>query len=388
MKSHYLPADLRLTQAKMPEFTALNMPVHRASTLTYSSARDFLNRFERMIDGFSYGLYGTPTGRALEKQIAEIEGGEHCMLLPSGLAAVTHPLLSLLKQGDHVLLADCVYGPTRDLCTSLLAQYGITHTFFPSDAATIEPWLNDATKLVVLESPGSYTMEIQDISVIATQAHKNGALVLMDNAWGFGQIDCFKHGVDIVATALSKYASGHSDVCMGACTVKDRALFEKLKMSFIGLGTGVSADDAYLVLRGLQTMTVRLAEHAKRGYAVAKWLDEQPSVSQVFFPALETDAQHDRFKRYFDGGNGLISLTLHETDISRIERFIDSLEHFRIGASWGGTHSLIALTNISNSRTSAKWKGASWILRLHVGLEPIETLMQDLEKAFSTFTSV
>jgi cystathionine beta-lyase len=372
----------------MPEFNALNMPVHRASTLTYSSARDFLNRFERMMDGFSYGLYGTPTGRALEKQIAEIEGGEHCMLLPSGLAAVTHPLLALLKHGDHVLLADCVYGPTRDLCTSLLAQYGITHTFFPSDASTIEPWLNDETQMVVLESPGSYTMEIQDIAAIAHQAHKNGALVLMDNAWGFGQIDCFQHGVDIVASALSKYASGHSDICMGACTVKDRQLFEKLKMSFIGLGTGVAADDAYLVMRGLQTLNVRLAEHEKRGYAVAKWLDSQPSVSRVFFPALESDPQHERFKRYFSGANGVISFTLHETDIARIERFIDHLKHFRIGASWGGTHSLIALTNISNSRTSTAWKGSPWILRLHVGLEPIEDLMGDLDNAFSTLSSV
>lgn len=388
MKYHYLPTDLRLTQSTMPEFTALNMPVHRASTLTYASARDFLNRFERMTYGFSYGLYGTPTGRALEKQIALIEGGEYCMLLPSGLAAITHPMLALLKQGDHVLLADCVYGPTRDLCTSLLAQFGITHTFFPSDACTIEPWLNRATKMVVLESPGSYTMEIQDISMIASQAHKNGVLVLMDNAWGFGQIDCFKHGVDIVATALSKYASGHSDVCMGACTVKDRQLFEKLKMSFIGLGTGVASDDAYMVLRGLQTLPLRLAEHEKRGYAVAKWLDSQPSVSRVIFPALESDPQNERFKRYFSGGNGVISLVLHEEDISAIERFIDSLKHFRIGASWGGTHSLVALTNVSNSRTSVTWKGSPWILRLHVGLEPLEDLMGDLENAFSTLPSV
>ncbi|OCR22581.1 Cys/Met metabolism pyridoxal-phosphate-dependent protein [Pseudomonas syringae] len=370
----------------MPEFTALNMPVHRASTLTYASARDFLNRFERMMDGFSYGLYGTPTGRALEQQIAQIEGGGYCMLLPSGLAAVTHPMLCLLKHGDHVLLADCVYGPTRDLCTSVLAQYGITHTFFPSDASTIEPWLNDATKLVVLESPGSYTMEIQDIAVIAAQAHKGGALVLMDNAWGFGQINCFEHGVDIVCTALSKYASGHSDVCMGSCTVKERSLFEKLKMSFIALGTGVAADDAYLVMRGLQTLTVRLAEHEKRGLAVAKWLDGHPAVSRVFFPALDTDPQHKRFKRYFYGANGVISLILHEEDLSKIEQFIDSLEHFRIGASWGGTHSLIALTDISKSRTSVRWKGLSWILRLHVGLEPIEALMHDLDRAFSTLT--
>lgn len=384
MKYLYLPANLRHIRAAMPDFHALNMPVHRASTLTYPSARSFLKRHERMLDGFSYGLYGTPTGKALEKEIAAIEGGEFSILLPSGLAAVTHPMLALLKQGDHVLLADCVYGPTRDLCTSLLAQYGITHTFFPADAATIEPWLTCATKLVVLESPGSYTMEIQDIAAIAAQAHRISCLVLMDNAWGLGLINCFEHGVDIVSTSLSKYASGHSDVCMGACTVRDRKLYEKLKMSFITLGTGVGADDAYLVLRGLQTLPVRLEEHAKRGYQVAKWLTTQAHVAEVYFPSLESDKQHARFKRYFSGGNGVISLKLNEVSQIKIERFIDSLEHFQIGASWGGTHSLIALSDISGSRTSVPWNGSAWILRLHIGLEPLDVLLRDLEKAFST----
>ena len=386
VKSLFLPADLRPIRALMPEFTALNMSVHHASTLTYTSARSFLNRSERMFDGFSYGLYGTPTGRALEKQLATIEGGEFSLLVPSGLAAVTHPMLALLKQGDHVLLADCVYGPTRDLCTSLLAQYGITHTFFPADAATIEPWLTPSTRMVVLESPGSYTMEIQDIAVISAQAHKNASLVLMDNAWGFGQINCFEHGVDIVSTALSKYASGHSDVCMGVCTVKDRKLFERLKTAFMALGTGVAASDAYLVLRGLQTLPVRLAEHARRGYHIAKWLMGVEAVDRVFFPALESDSQHERFKRYFSGGNGVISFTLRETDQARIERFVDSLRHFQIGASWGGTQSLVALANISAARTSVPWKDSPWIVRLHIGLEPLDQLQRDLELALATLS--
>jgi len=367
----------------MPTFNALNMPIHRASTLVYDNARDFLNRSERLLEGFSYGLYGTPTVRALEEQVATVEGGKYTMLVPSGLASVTHPLLALLRSGDHVLVADCVYGPTRDLFSTILAQYGITHSFFPSDAHSIEPWLNDQTRLVVLESPGSYTMEIQEIATIAEQAHAQGALVMMDNTWGFGRIDAFAHGVDIAASALSKYAGGHSDVCMGACTVVDRELFLKLRTAMIALGTGVSSDDAYLVLRGLQTLDVRLDQHAERAHHLAAWLNEHPAVSRVFYPALESDAQFPRFKRYFRGGNGVISLTLEEQQLPHIERFIDSLQRFQIGASWGGTHSLVALTNMTHARSAKKWEGSPWLLRLHVGLEPLEELKGDLENALA-----
>lgn len=368
----------------MPEFNGLNTPVYRASTLVFNNTRDFLQRSSRMLDGFSYGLYGTPTGRVLERQIADLEGGEYCMLLPSGLAAVTHPMLALLKQGDHVLLADCVYGPTRDLCTTMLAAYGITHSFFPSDAGTIEPWLNDRTRLVVIESPGSYTMEIQDIAPLCAQAHRYGAQVLMDNAWGLGRINAFEHGVDVVCTALSKYASGHSDVCLGACTVRDRGLFEHLKMAFISMGTGVSADDAYLVSRGMQTLQVRLDEHARRALAVAELLQDHPAVAHVFHPALPADAQHARYLRYFSGSNGLISLTLHETHLERIEKAIDSLRLFQIGASWGGTHSLVALANLANARSAVPWQQSQWIVRLHIGLEPFESIKDDLFTALQT----
>jgi cystathionine beta-lyase len=366
----------------MPDFEALTVPVHRATTVVYRSAHEFLNRSQRLLEGFSYGLYGNPTVKTLEWRVSEVEGGTHTMLVPSGLAAITLPLLACLRCGDHVLIADCVYGPTKEFCKGVLSRFGITHSIFPSDAGSIEPWLNDQTRLVLLESPGSYSMEIQDISVIAAQARGHGALVMMDNTWGFGRTNLFEHGIDIVSTALSKYASGHSDVCLGACTVSGPELFDRLRTSMILLGIGVSADDAYLVLRGLQTLDVRLNHHARHGYDVAKWLTTHPAVDTVFYPALETDSQHARYKRFFSGSNGVISLVLKERDPARIECFVDALRVFRIGASWGGTQSLIALTNMADARTAGRWPQGPWVIRLHIGLEPLATLIEDLENAF------
>lgn len=367
----------------MPEFEALTVPVHRATTVVYRSAHEFLNRSNRLLEGFSYGLYGNPTVKTLEWRVSEIEGGTHTMLVPSGLAAISLPILSYLRCGDHILIADCVYGPTKELCKGLLTRFGITHSIFPSDAGSIEPWLNDQTRLVLLESPGSYTMEIQDIAAIAAQAHDHGAIVMMDNTWGFGRTNMFDHGVDIVSTALSKYASGHSDVCLGACTVANTELFDSLRSALIVLGIGVSSDDAYLVLRGLQTLDIRLSHHARHGYDVAKWLSSHPAIDTVFYPALESDSQHARYKRYFTGSNGVISLILKERDQRRIEMFVDALRVFKIGASWGGTQSLVAITNMTDARAARHWPETPWVIRLHIGLEPLATLIKDLENALN-----
>jgi cystathionine beta-lyase len=367
----------------MPEFKALTVPVHRATTVLYSSARDFLDREERMIDGFSYGLYGNPTTKTLEWQVTELEGGSYSMLMPSGLASIALPLLAYLRSGDHLLVADCVYGPTKEVCRVHLARLGITHSVFPSDAATIEPWLNDRTRLVLLESPGSYSMEIQEIATIATQAREHGALVMMDNTWGFGRIKPFEYGVDIVSTALSKYASGHSDVCMGSCTVADRHLYERLRSFLVAIGNGVSPDDAYLVMRGLQSLEVRLDQHGRRGLEVAAWLTKHSAVEEVLYPALKSDRQYARFNRYFTGANGVVGLTLRERDLKKIESFVDGLKVFKIGASWGGAQSLVALTNVADARSAQRWQRAPWVIRLSVGLEPLATLIEDLDNALT-----
>ena len=364
------------------EFRPLNPAVHRASTLTFTNVQDFLKRKERLFDGFSYGLYGTPTTRELEQQVAAIEGGNHCCAVSSGLAALTQPLLSLLKQGDHVLVVDCVYGPTREFCRDVLKQYGIECTFVPADIISIQAWLQPNTRMVVLESPGSYTMELQDTTAICQQAHAHDALVLMDNAWGFGLTKWFEHGVDIVGSALSKYACGHSDVCMGSITVRDEELFKKIKSRLALSGLGVSSDDAYLVLRGLQTLDVRLAEHHRRGLTVAAWLEEQAAVLKVLYPPAESVHTNELYHRYFSGGHGLISVLLHETKADQIAKCVNSLTLFKIGASWGGTHSLVALMQPAGVRTLGTWQSNQWMLRFHIGLEPMEEIMTDLNQAF------
>lgn len=375
--THHTPAD---GESPQPGFHALNVAVHRASTVVFDNTAAFLARRSQLFDGFSYGLYGTPTTRALEATVARVEGGTRAMLLPSGLAALTHTTLALLTSGDQVLVADCVYGPTREHCASTLRRLGIRVDFFAPDAADIRPLMDTRTRLVILESPGSYSMEIQDIEALCEQAHANGALVIADNTWGFGSTDLFSLGVDIVATALSKYASGHSDVCMGSVTVRDEALFRKLKAFFAALGAGVSSDDAYLVQRGLSTLDVRLAEHARRGVAVSRWLREQPGVQTVLNPADPSDAGYARFQRFFSRGNGLVSFVPERQDLDALAAMIDGLAHFRIGASWGGTESLVALADLSAARTVRARAAGSFVVRLHIGLEPFDALREDLRR--------
>lgn len=364
-------------------FNALNLPVHRASTLVFDTTEAFLSRKSQLFDGFSYGLYGTPTTRALEEQVARVEGGKRAVLLPSGLAAMTHPMLALLGTGDHVLIADCVYGPFREYCTTTLKRLGISVSFFAADADRLGQLLTHRTRLVVLESPGSFTSEIQEIDSLCAEAHAAGAMVLMDNTWGFGNAKMFDHGADVVCAALSKYASGHSDVCMGSVSVNDEQLYRQLKISISGMGSGVSSDDAYLVLRGLNTLELRLKEHATRALDVTRWLRTRAEVRAVRNPADPEDRTHARFRRYFSGGNGLVSLLLKTSSLPAIGRMLDGYRHFRIGASWGGTSSLVSLCDLSSVRTVESWAPGSYMLRLHVGLEPIEDLYEDLRAGFA-----
>lgn len=367
---------------KSEKFKSLTVPVHRASTLVFDDAAAFLKRKSRLFDGYSYGLYGTPTTRSLETRVARIEGGERSVVVPSGLAAITHPLLALLGTGDHVLVADCVYGPTREFIASVLARLGVEASFIPADAASIAGQLRPTTRMVVLESPGYYSMEIQDIGRICQEARAAGCRVLLDNAWGFGASRMFEHGIDLVCTPLSKYASGHSDVCMGAITVRDESLFRQIKSFTAAIGTGVSSDDAYLVLRGLETLDVRLAEHARRGLAVSEWLAQQPQVARVINPALPGDMQHARFQQYFSSGNGLLSVLLEETRLPAVSAMLDGYQHFRIGGSYGGTHSLVAIADLSAARTAGPQAGVGLLVRYHIGLEPLEALMDDLRAGF------
>lgn len=376
-----------MPHSQLQAFSALNVPVYRASTLVFDNTAEFLARKSQLFDGFTYGLYGTPTTRTLEAEVAEIEGGKRAVLVPSGLAALTHPLLALLSAGDHVLIADCVYGPTRDFCNSVLRRMGVSTTYVSSNAGGVRDQIQENTRLVVLESPGSFTMEIQDIEKICSEAHDVGALVMLDNTWGFGNSNMFKYGVDLVCTALSKYAAGHSDVCMGSITVQDVSLYRRIKTFVSGMGTGVSSDDAFLVMRGLSSLRVRLDEHAKRGLEVTQWLRKQSAVLTVMNPAHPDDPYYQRYSKYFTAGTGLISFVARTQDIAKVSKMLDGFEHIRIGASWGGTDSLVAITDLTSARTVDPWAKGCYVLRLHIGLEPLDRLYADLEAGFARLTN-
>ncbi|WP_280192274.1 trans-sulfuration enzyme family protein [Delftia sp. PS-11] len=384
MDKNIFPVDMHDRLKSMPEFMGFAVPIHRASTIKFNTVEEFINRRDRLFDGFSYGLYGTPIIRYMEQEIAKIEGGEYCLATPSGLSAVNLPMLALLKSGDHIIIAQNAYGTTREFCKNFLSRIGVRHTLIPADATSIQQSLEPATRLVILESPGSYTMEIQDMQRIAYEAHQHGALISVDNAWGLGLTQLFKFGIDIVCNALSKYASGHSDVCMGSVTVNDRALYERLKTTSFMLGEGVSSDSASLVLRGLQTLEVRLSEHAKRALVIADWLDKQPMVERVICPFRPGDRQHGLFSQYFRGGNGLLSVILKKATDSRVIEMVEGFKMFKIGASWGGTHSLVAPVRGNTFSWLDMRERESWLLRLHIGLESFEALQHDLEEGFAT----
>lgn len=372
----------------MQKFQQLNPPVYRASTILFEDTDSFVGRTSQLYDGFTYGLYGTPTTRQLEDSIAEIEGGSRCILVPSGLAALTHTLLALCKAGDHVLLTDCAYGPTRSFSSDVLSRLGVSVDFFGSSAASISDKLRPETRIVVLESPGYYTMEIQDIEAITREAHATGAIVIMDNSWGFGVSSMLTHGVDICCTALSKYASGAGDLCMGAITVSDEALFREIKSFTADLGSGVSADEAYMVMRGLPTLQLRIHEHARRAERVAAYLADHPAVARVMNPALPQDPYHERFRRYFRSSNGLFSVQFRDTSIDALRRMIDGFRHFRIGASWGSPHSLVSITKPRTSRIVDDWPADSYLARFHIGLEDFDPLLEDLEHGLDRLSSI
>jgi cystathionine beta-lyase len=374
-----MPLHTSKSRLGTPEFRPLSPAVHRASTLLFQNTDDFLNRRERLFDGYSYGLYGTPTTRQLEDEVAAIEGGSRAVLVPSGLAAVTHALLALCIAGDHVLAVDCIYGSTRTFAQSIMKAAGVEVEFISSSADSLQGKITPKTRVLVLESPGYYTMEVQEIASLAQQAHAVGALVLMDNSWGFAASNMFGHGIDVCCTALSKYASGHADVVLGAITVADEALFRQIKTFVAGLGAGVCSDAAYLVLRGLESLRPRLNEHAARGLAVSQWLAAHPAVRRVLNPALPSDDYHDRFTRYFRSGNGLLSVRFRDSRLSALRRMIDGFSHFRIGASWGSAHSLVSIAHPATSRTIDQWPADEYLVRFHIGLEDTKLLLADLE---------
>ncbi|MFE0014081.1 cystathionine beta-lyase [Mesorhizobium sp. NPDC059054] len=369
-------------------YDSLTVPIHRASTIRYPNAASFAARFERDADGYVYGLYGTPTHRYLEKKITELEEGARTVLAPSGQAAVTCAMLALVESGERILIPDTVYGPVRDFATHELSALGIEAVFYdPLDLQELEGLINSRTRLVWTESPGSVTLEMQDIPAIVRMAHARGALVGCDNTWASPlNFKPLRHGVDVVVEALSKHFSGHSDLILGSVTARDDTLGLKLKAAFGRLGVGTSPDDCALAARGIETLALRLQRSSVSGLQIAAWLAEHPCVETVIHPALPDNPGHGIWKRDFSGACGVFTFTLREQHADRAFSALDALELISIGASWGGTKSLIAPTSVKALRTVRPWIGPDYLFRLNIGVEHPADLKADLERFFTALT--
>ena len=368
--------------AATPMPVAVNPPIQRGSTVLIPSAEQLHSP-----DICTYGLgRGLATHEALAAALAELEHAPDVSLYPSGLASVTGPLLALLKAGDEVLMADAVYGPTRRFANGVLKRFGVATRYFPPRAGPDEilALAGPATRLVFLESPGSLTFEIADTAAIAAACRARGVLTMMDNTWAAGVL--FKpldHGVDISIQALTKYVGGHADVFMGSAAARDPKILRALCDGVTDLGWGVSADDAYAMLRGLRTLPTRLHAHAAGALEVARWLGGRPEVAQVLHPALETSPDHALWKRDFTGANGLFGVVLKPVAVARARAMLDALRLFGLGFSWGGYESLAVLYDARLPRTAQPLTFEGPLLRLHVGLEDPADLIADLERGFA-----
>ncbi|MDB5954838.1 cystathionine beta-lyase [Ramlibacter sp.] len=384
-------ASTRLLHAGAPPLRAgsgpVNVPVVRTSTVRFESVAALEDHHHRRADGeriASYGRHGLDTHRALEDAVTQLEGGHRAFLAPSGLSAITLVLLGLLSQGEHALVADGVYAPVRRVEQTLLKRLGITLEFFSPARADLAARIRPNTRLVYLESPSSLLFEVLDLPALAAVARAHGVPVATDNTWSGGWFhQPLKLGANISIQAATKYIAGHSDVMQGIVVVDSPALARRIASAHEALGLTVGADDAYLALRGLRTLPVRLTQHQRHALQVAQWLQAHPAVERVFYPALPDDPGHALWKRDFTGASGLVSFAFRDADATRARRFVDTLQHFAIGASWGGYESLAHLAAPERLREHGCWQGSQPVVRLHVGLEDPGDLIADLGQAFA-----
>ena len=358
-------------------YGVVNTPVYRASTILYPT----LDKLEANDAPYTYGRKGTPTSKSLEDAITALEGGTRTVVCPSGANAVALAMLAVCNAGDHLLMVDSCYGPTRHFCDTTLKRFGVETTFYdPVIGRDIEALFRPNTKAVFCESPGSLTFEVQDVPAIAAVAHAKDASVLLDNTWATPVFfDAFAHGVDLSIQAATKYVGGHADVMIG--TVCANASHEaRLVAAHTDLGLYASGDDCYLALRGLRTMPLRLKQHQETALKLARWLAARPEVDRVLHPALESDPGHAVWKRDFKGSSGLFGVVLKPVPRRAVAALMDGLELFGMGFSWGGYESLIVTSHAK--RTARPFHGLGPLLRIHAGLEEADDLIVDLDKGF------
>jgi len=369
------------SEAKIPDgYRSLTTPTYRGSTTVFQSASAVRDTWDQWQVGYTYGLYGTPTVLELAARICELESGAHTILTPGGQAAISLINLALLQAGDHLLIPASVYFPNRKLASRLLSRFGITADFYdPLIGEQIASLIQKNTRLIWCESPGSITMEVQDLPAIIAAAHEKSVPVVLDNTWSAGVLlDAFAHGADITMQALTKYVGGHSDLLLGSITVRDRTLYNRLGAAQQVLGCAVSPDDCSLALRGMKTLAVRLEAIEASALSVARWLYSRPEVELVLHPALPSCPGHEFWKRDFLGSSGVFSVVFKPgPSQQQVQSFVDALELFKVGYSWGGVTSLAVAYDIG--RIPGRPPYEHRIVRLNIGLEATDDLIADLE---------
>lgn len=359
----------------------VNHPVERASTLLFPTYDDFLEGARQI----SYGRLGTSNHRALEEAINVLEGGYETRLAPSGLQACIAAILAFVKTGDTVLMTDSVYDPTRKFAARFLERFGVNTVFYdPLASDHIADFISPETRVIFAESPGSLTFEVQDLPALARAAHDAGAVLIVDNTWSAG-VYCkpIALGADVSVQACTKYLCGHADCLVGSITAADEASAKAIFMSLLQLGSNVSADDAYLTLRGMRTLSARLPVHQENGLKLARWLQKRPEIERVIHPAFKTCPGHAVWKRDFTGSTGLFAAVLKETNPDQIRRFFNAFKLFGMGFSWGGFESLCIHVRPEKNRSATKWEVPGTLLRIHAGLEDIDDLIVDFERALA-----
>lgn len=365
----------------------VNTPVERASTILFPTYDDYLEGARSI----NYGRLGTSSHRALEEAVTVLEGGFETRLASSGLAACNTAILAFVKAGDHVLMTDSAYDPTRKFCQNFLSRFGVETTYYDplADKAAIEALIRPETRVIFAESPGSLTFEVQDIPALAEAAHQHDAVLIVDNTWGAGYF-CkpISLGADVSVQAATKYLVGHADCLVGTITSADEAAAKKIYMALLQLGSNVSADDAFLALRGMRTLSTRLERHQGNALALAKWLSKRPEIERVIHPAIKGCPGHATWKRDFTGSTGLFSAVFNPIDLPSLKAFFNGLKVFGIGFSWGGFESLAVHIQPERYRSATTWDEPGPVVRFHAGLEDIDDLKADLDNAFTTMAMV
>jgi len=372
----------------VPEgFRSLATPVYRGSTTLFRGAADMVDTWNHDDVPYTYGTYGTPTTLTLARRLAALDGSHRCFITPGGLSAIALVYLSYTASGDHVLVPESVYGPSRAFANRLLSRYGVKVEYYRAlIGKAIEELIKPNTRLIWCESPGSLTLDVQDVPAIVEAAHRHDAAVAVDNTWSAGVFfDAFRHGVDVSIQALTKYVGGHSDLLLGSVSVRDEAGYQLVGSTLQDLGMAASPDDCSLALRGLQTLAVRLSAIENSALTIARWLATREEIAIVLHPALASCPGHDLWVRDFSGSSGVFSIVfrppIHRL---RIHSFVDRLKLFRIGYSWGGVTSLVALPDLNESPNAGTY--GDRLLRLSIGLESADDLIGDLLGAMPALT--